>query len=188
MILTVSLPIPDPSSVASFASSQTKTGAELIARCGPAPEVRQAEDERTLILIVDDHPVNRMVMASQVNKLGYAAESSENGFEALDLWSTGRFGLLITDCNMPEMDGYELARRIREIEALRGLARTPIIACTANAMSGEPGKCIAAGMDDYIAKPTRIPQLAEKLGRWLPLAPRAVERAQSLPGSNPVSL
>ena len=107
--------------------------------------------------------------------LGYASETAEDGFAALDLWSTGRFGLVITDVNMPEMDGYELARRIREVEARKGLPRTPIIACTANAMGGEAEKCRAAGMDDYIAKPTQIPRLAEKLDRWLPLAPKISE-------------
>ena len=177
MILTVALPIPDPSAIALFAPSASLLSAAAIAERRPAPEARQAEREKTLVLLVDDHPVNRMVMARQVDMLGYAAETADDGFAALDLWSTGRFGLLITDCNMPGMDGYELARRIREVEARTGLPRTPIIACTANAMGGEAGKCRAAGMDDYVAKPTQIPQLAEKLDRWLPLAPKIREAA-----------
>jgi signal transduction histidine kinase/CheY-like chemotaxis protein len=177
MVLNVALPIPAPSTVALFAPHASTISADVVAERRHAPEVMQAEDEKTLILLVDDHPVNRMVMARQVSMLGYAAETAEDGFAALDLWSTGRFALLITDCNMPEMDGYELARRIREVEARKGLPRTPIIACTANAMGGEAEKCLAAGMDDYIAKPTQIPQLAEKLDRWLPLAPKVAEMA-----------
>jgi signal transduction histidine kinase/ActR/RegA family two-component response regulator len=177
MVLTVALPIPEPSTVALFAPHASTIVADVVAERRQAPAVLQAEEEKTLILLVDDHPVNRMVMARQVSILGYATESAEDGFAALDLWSTGRFGLLITDCNMPEMDGYELARRIREVEARTGLPRTPIIACTANAMGGEAEKCRAAGMDDYITKPTQIPQLAEKLDQWLPLAPKVREAA-----------
>ncbi len=177
MILTIALPVPDPSTIALFAPSASTLSAQAIAERRSAPGAGQAEDEKTLILLVDDHPVNRMVMARQVDMLGYAAETAGDGFAALDLWSTGRFGLLITDVNMPGMDGYELAGRIREVEARTGLPRTPIIACTANAMGGEAEKCRAAGMDDYIAKPTQLPQLAEKLDRWLPLAPKVREAA-----------
>ncbi|HEX7466460.1 MAG TPA: ATP-binding protein, partial [Usitatibacter sp.] len=177
MILMVALPIPDPSTIALFAPSASMLSAQAIAERRSPPAAGQAEDEKTLILLVDDHPVNRMVMARQVSMLGYAAETADDGFAALDLWSTGRFGLVITDVNMPEMDGYELARRIREVEAGKGLPRTPIIACTANAMGGESQKCLAAGMDDYVAKPTQIPQLAQKLDRWLPLAPKVLEAA-----------
>jgi CheY-like chemotaxis protein len=169
MILIIVLRIPEPSTIALLAPHASTIVADVVAERRHAPEVMQAEEEKTLILLVDDHPVNRMVMARQVSMLGYATETAEDGFAALDLWSTGRFGLLITDCNMPEMDGYELARRIREVEARKGLPRTPIIACTANAMGGEAEKCRAAGMDDYITKPTQIPQLAEKLDHWLPL-------------------
>ncbi|MGZ5080495.1 MAG: ATP-binding protein [Usitatibacter sp.] len=169
MILTVALPIPEPSEIAQFAPSATTISATVVAERRHAPKASQAEAEKTLILLVDDHPINRMVMARQVDMLGYAAETAEDGFAALDLWSTGRFALVITDVNMPEMDGYELTRRIREVEAATGRARTPIIACTANAMDGEAEKCLAAGMDDYIAKPTQIPQLAEKLDHWLPV-------------------
>jgi len=73
---------------------------------------------------------------------------------------------------MPEMDGYELARSVREIEAAEGRTRVPIIACTANALRGESEKCFAAGMDDYLAKPVHLTELAAKLQQWLPL-PRA---------------
>jgi HPt (histidine-containing phosphotransfer) domain-containing protein len=75
---------------------------------------------------------------------------------------------VITDCNMPEMDGYELTRRIRSSESRSGRRRVPIIACTANALGGEAANCFAAGMDDYLAKPVLLAQLDEKLARWLP--------------------
>lgn len=74
----------------------------------------------------------------------------------------------ITDCNMPEMDGYELARSIRQIESGQNRNRTPIIACTANAFAGEVETCLAAGMDDYLVKPVELSGLLKKLDRWLP--------------------
>ena len=132
------------------------------------PSVEQAEKDGRLILVVDDHPINRMVLVRQVNALGFAAESADNGREALEMWTTGRFSLLLTDCNMPEMDGYQLAERIRQREKATSGKRITIIACTANALGGEAEKCFAAGMDDYVAKPISLEQLAGKLERWLP--------------------
>jgi CheY-like chemotaxis protein len=129
--------------------------------------VSQAEREGTLMLVVDDHPINRMVMLKQVNTLGYAAETAEDGLDALEKWKTGRFAAVLTDCNMPELSGYQLAREIRAGEARAGLPRTPIIACTANALGGEAEKCFAAGMDDYLAKPVQLSQLATKLQQWV---------------------
>jgi signal transduction histidine kinase/FixJ family two-component response regulator len=135
-----------------------------------APDIARAQTEGTLALLADDHPTNRALIVRQINALGYAAESANNGFEALEKWKTGRFGIVFTDCNMPEMNGYELARTIREIESLSGARRTPIIACTANALSGAAEACLAAGMDDYLAKPVNLVMLSKKLDYWLPLA------------------
>ena len=92
-----------------------------------------------------------------------------DGVAALALWRSVRFGVVIPDCSMPEMDGYELTRTIRKIEASSGLIRTPILACTAIALGGEAAACIAAGMDDYLSKPVELKRLAAKLDPWLPL-------------------
>ena len=138
-----------------------------------APGVEQAAAEGTLVLLVDDHPINRLVLVRQVTALGYASESCENGREALALWKSGRFALIITDCNMPEMDGYELARTVRSTEAANGGKRVIIIACTANALRGEAENCFAAGMDDYVAKPVELAQMRHKLDQWLPIGPVA---------------
>jgi PAS domain S-box-containing protein len=135
-----------------------------------APDTASAEAEGTLALLADDHPTNRTLIVRQINLLGYAAESAENGVIALEKWKSGRFGILITDCNMPEMNGYELTRRIRELEATKCDKRIPIIACTANALGGEAEICLAAGMDDYLAKPVELNELAKKLDHWLPIA------------------
>ena len=147
-----------------------------------APPVARAEKDGSLILVVDDHPINCLVLTRQVNILGYAAETADNGLSALDKIESGRFALVLTDCSMPEMDGYELARRLRGREAAKGLKRIPIIACTANAMSGEAEACLAAGMDDYLAKPVELKDLLGKLERWLPL-PRGAEDGKDAPGA-----
>ncbi|MGE5094364.1 MAG: ATP-binding protein [Betaproteobacteria bacterium] len=178
MHFVVSLPIASGASLP-VASPPERQPVQPEAR--PAPSIEQAEKEGSLILVVDDHPLNRLVLLRQVNALGYAAESAENGLEAMERWSTGRFAAVITDCNMPGMSGYQLARDIRACEARNGHARTPIIACTANALGGESEKCFAAGMDDYIAKPVQIATLAQKLSRWVPV--RQSASAQEEPGA-----
>jgi CheY-like chemotaxis protein/HPt (histidine-containing phosphotransfer) domain-containing protein len=134
-----------------------------------APSVEEAHAEGTLVLVIDDHPVNRLVLKRQVTALGYASEEAQDGREGLEKWRSGRFGLVITDCNMPEMDGYELARAIRDEERGRPVPPTIIIACTANALKGEAENCFAAGMNDYIPKPVQLPKLLEKLDHWLPI-------------------
>jgi signal transduction histidine kinase/ActR/RegA family two-component response regulator len=144
----------------------------LVARRRPAPTQRQAEAEGSLLLVVDDHPTNRMVLRSQVNSLGYACVTAADGREALQAWRSGRFAALITDCNMPEMSGYELARAIRREEAGSAGTRLPIIACTANALDTAAAVCADAGMDDYLVKPVTLSELSQRLDRWLPL-PRA---------------
>jgi PAS domain S-box-containing protein len=135
----------------------------------PAPTATAAQTEGTLVLIVDDNPLNQLVLASQLEMLGYASEAASTGVEGLERWRTGRFALVLCDCHMPVMDGYELARRIRRAEAEQHLARTPIVACTANALRGEDATCRAAGMDDYLCKPIDLTELDTKLVRWLPI-------------------
>lgn len=119
------------------------------------------------ILAIDDHPINRDLLASQLKLLGLNVETAENGATALALWHTGRFDLIITDCHMPEMDGYVLTRNIREQEQEAGLPRTPVLAWTANALSDEVERCQAAGMDDLLVKPADLVQLRQHLKKWL---------------------
>lgn len=136
-----------------------------------APGVAEAERERSLILLVDDHPTNRDVIARQLAKAGYACISADDGEEGLQQWRSGRFALVLADIHMPRMDGYAMTGAIREIERREARARTPVIALTANVTKGEAERCIAAGMDDFLGKPVSIAQLAAKLRVWLPHVP-----------------
>ena len=170
---TLSLPIADPADLANLKATAVKSLATLhstlMAR-RRAPSIVDASREGTLVLHVDDHPINCMVLAQQINAIGYAVESAANGAMALEKWQSGRFGLVLTDCNMPVMNGYELAREIRHAESARGLTRIPIIACTANAMGGEAELCLVAGMDGNLVKPVQMSALMKVLDQWLPLS------------------
>jgi signal transduction histidine kinase/CheY-like chemotaxis protein/ABC-type amino acid transport substrate-binding protein/HPt (histidine-containing phosphotransfer) domain-containing protein len=148
------------------------------------PDLEQAERERSLVLLVDDHPTNRLVIARQLALAGYASEGVADGRDGLEHWRSGRFALVLTDVHMPDMDGYALARAIRAAEADAGLPRTPIVALTAAAVTGEAERCLAAGMDDFLTKPVDIGTLATTLRRWLPhtaAATPADAAADSLP-------
>jgi signal transduction histidine kinase/DNA-binding response OmpR family regulator len=121
------------------------------------------------VLVVDDHPVNREVLVLQLKLLGIAADSAANGVDALAAWVPGRYAVVLADIHMPQMDGHELARRLRAVEAERRSTRTPIVAVTANAMKGEEARCLAVGMDACLVKPVSIERLCATLERWLPI-------------------
>jgi signal transduction histidine kinase/ActR/RegA family two-component response regulator/HPt (histidine-containing phosphotransfer) domain-containing protein len=140
----------------------------------PALAAPSAEGEAPRLLVVDDHPVNREVLARQLELLGCMADMAEDGAQALAMWRAGRHRLALVDLHMPVMDGLDLARAIRRDEAAEpGRPRTAIIAVTANALKGEDERCYAAGMDGFLPKPLALDQLARALGRHLPQAPGA---------------
>jgi signal transduction histidine kinase/CheY-like chemotaxis protein/HPt (histidine-containing phosphotransfer) domain-containing protein len=152
----------------------------------PLPDTEAAVRERSLVLLVDDHPTNRMVIARQLALAGYASEAAEDGMQALARWRSGRYALVLSDIHMPQLDGYTLAARIRAEERQRGLPRTPVIALTASALKGEAERCLAAGMDDYLAKPVGVAVLAAMLQRWLPHTAVAAtaDEPVATPGAN----
>jgi CheY-like chemotaxis protein len=122
------------------------------------------------VLLADDDGINRKVALGQLNELGYAAQSVTNGFEVMKALEQAPYDVVLMDCQMPDLDGYEATQTIRQREqALDGscLWKAPIyiIALTAHAMQGEREKCLAAGMDDYLAKPFRVPELEALLGK-----------------------
>ncbi len=139
--------------------------------------VEEALAQGRLILVAEDHPTNRQVIQRQLTLLGHAMEMAEDGVQALALWRERPYGLLLTDCQMPDMDGLELAQAIRAEEAATGRARLPIVAITANALEGEVQTCFAVGMDDSIAKPVDLGQLRRVLDRFLPSVGSAPEAA-----------
>jgi signal transduction histidine kinase/DNA-binding response OmpR family regulator len=137
-----------------------------------APSIEAAANSGELILLVDDHPTNRRLLVRQLAWLGYAAEEAADGAEALARFVERReagirYALVITDCQMPEMDGYELARRIRAVEANEP-GRTVVLAFTANTLREAADECHAAGMNDVLTKPIELRELQAKLEQWLP--------------------
>jgi PAS domain S-box-containing protein len=125
-----------------------------------------------LVLAVDDHPTNRELLARQIEALGLRVHTAVDGREALALWQAGGIDIVVTDCNMPLVDGYALARAIRDLETQEGRVRTPIIAWTANVLPSAAAMCRAAGMDDILTKPAELGALSKILSKWLP-APRS---------------
>jgi CheY-like chemotaxis protein/HPt (histidine-containing phosphotransfer) domain-containing protein len=144
------------------------TGAE-------APTVEEALRRGTLVLVAEDNPVNRDVIGRQLKLLGYACEMAEDGALALKAWRSKKYGILLTDCHMPNMDGFQLTAAIRKGEKDGGRHAT-IVAITANALQGEAERCLAAGMDDYMSKPVDLKVLRDKLRKWLPQT-RATDKA-----------
>ncbi|HEY9683624.1 MAG TPA: AAA family ATPase [Oculatellaceae cyanobacterium] len=122
-----------------------------------------------LILIAEDQKVNQKLAILQLQELGCFAEAVSNGREAVRAFGEKRYVLILMDCQMPEVDGFEATAEIRRLEQIQGAGhRIPIIAMTAQAMSGDREACLEAGMDDYVSKPVTSEKLAEALNRWIP--------------------
>jgi len=115
------------------------------------------------VLLVEDNPINQQLAIRLLEKWGHRVTLAKDGQEALDMAAAGDFDLALMDMQMPVMGGVEATQRIRARESEHGLAHLPIIAMTANAMQGDREACLAAGMDDYIAKPIKAADLAAKL-------------------------
>jgi len=138
----------------------------------PKPKLVGATGHAQLrLLVAEDNEINQRVVVEMLKKLGCHVDLVANGKQAVEALATQSYALVLMDCQMPEMDGYEAVRRIRKKERAAGSKPIPIIAMTAHVMSGDVDKCLAAGMDDYLPKPFRFAALEEKLGRWLPGQP-----------------
>lgn len=120
---------------------------------------------RGRVLVVEDNEVNQLVARATVSKFGYAVDVVSNGAEAVEATESTRYSAVLMDCHMPVMDGFEATRVIR---SRGGIHRLPIIAMTAGALDGDRERCLAAGMDDYLAKPVDAAALEAALARWVP--------------------
>jgi signal transduction histidine kinase/DNA-binding response OmpR family regulator len=121
------------------------------------------------ILMAEDNEINRFFLGEVLSNRGLEYEVAENGREALDLLEArpGSFDLVLMDCQMPELDGYDATREIRHREMQSDTPRLPVIAMTAHVMEGDREKCLAAGMDDYVGKPLDVDELDRKIDFWL---------------------
>ena len=142
------------------------------------------------VLLVEDNPVNQQVTLCMLENSGYRIDVVENGRQALQALSATHYDLVLMDCQMPEMDGFEATRQWRVLEQSRGSDRIPIVAVTANALYGDREACLASGMDDFLSKPFTQQALATMLRRWTPTALAAaapVSESESGVESKPVA-
>jgi len=138
----------------------------------PFPQRPPAEPEAKRpprILLAEDNAINQRIATIMLQKLGCQVQAVPNGLEALRAVCAGQYDLVVMDCMMPEMDGFEATREIRKAEG--GERRTPIVALTANAMAGDREQCLNAGMDDYLSKPIKLEEIQAVLAKWLKPAP-----------------
>src|SRR5688572_16201130 len=154
---------------------------EAVAAPPVSPPVTRAQPGiRGDILVVEDNLINQQVALGILQIQGYSVRVANNGREALDAYAQGAFDLILMDCHMPEMDGFEATMEIRRREQAAGGRRVPIVALTANAMAQDREECLNAGMDDHLAKPFSMQTMQEMLDRWMPRAAHNLTREEAL--------
>jgi two-component system, sensor histidine kinase and response regulator len=168
-----------------LASGDATAAARRISNATRAPVLRGSNASwGARVLIVEDSPVNLEVCVTILESMGCAVETATNGLLAIERYSSGQFDLIFMDCQMPEMDGYEATVEIRRLEA-SSHRRTPIIALTGNVIEGARQRCLAAGMDDYLAKPFTLDQMKAILTQWLKSSSSARARGLALIPASP---
>ncbi len=129
-----------------------------------------AQERKAHILVVDDMSVNRLLLTNLLTKLGYRSVTATNGIEAISALESENFDMVFMDCHMPEMDGYDCTRAIRDKEKNEDRKRLPVIALTADAIKGNEQRCLEAGMDDFLTKPINKTRIETMLNKWLETA------------------
>jgi CheY-like chemotaxis protein/HPt (histidine-containing phosphotransfer) domain-containing protein len=165
--------------------------AQSMAAVVPVPVAHRAASAaaepaaRGTVLLVEDNDINQMVAVGILTGLGYRADVAGDGVQALEMAGRQAYDAILMDCRMPRMDGFTATAELRRREE-RGAAHTPIIAMTASALVADRERCLAAGMDDYLAKPVNPGELADTLQRWVPADPattRAATPGAATPGA-----
>ena len=144
---------------------------------GGSPTIRPF-GVRPRVLVAEDNPVNQRVAVRMLERLGLGADVASDGHEAVQSYVRQPYAVILMDCQMPELDGFEATAQIRAREGTG--RRTPIVAMTASAMRGDRERCLEAGMDDYISKPITIESLYAVLERWLSLTADESDRGSGL--------
>ncbi|MDX2187229.1 MAG: ATP-binding protein [Opitutaceae bacterium] len=164
----------DPATLSTSGITQTnsKSTPSVTSTPAPATPARRSTTPpiapRAMILLADDNEANQMLGVALIQKLGASAEVAHNGRQAVDMARAKRYDLILMDCHMPEMDGYTATQTIRKNDGSGH--RTPIIALTANAVTGDREKCLESGMDDYLSKPVRKSDLDRVINHWVSAA------------------
>lgn len=171
-LFTVSLPLRPWVPAAGSLPARTQGGRAAFPPARPTAGVEEASTplgQGRQVLLAEDHEINREVITLQLAKLGFECDAAEDGEQAWEkLMAPGAsYALLLTDCHMPRLDGYDLTRRVRAHEASQGLPRLPIVALTANALRDEAERCLALGMDAYLSKPLQVDELKRALAEVL---------------------
>lgn len=124
------------------------------------------EDLKTGVLLVEDNPFNRKLLVKQLRNLGYECALAEDGVEGLKAWQQNKYKIILTDCHMPNLDGYEMTKKIRSLELENNDQRIPIVAITGAAMIGDEARCLSVGIDAFISKPVSLNDLQIALDSW----------------------
>ena len=133
-------------------------------RSGENVGEREVKGVKLRVLVAEDNVVNQKIVLKLLSKLGHSADAVANGLEVVQANQRMAYDLILMDCQMPDMDGYQATAEIRKLESKDG--HIPIIALTANAMAGDREKCLNAGMDDFLTKPIQPKLLSETLNKW----------------------
>ena len=170
---------------AAFVQAAQPSAEEEVSREPHLPPQAATARWRPRILVAEDNPLNQRVAVGLLSRLGCESDTVANGQQAIEAARTGRYQLVLLDVSMPDIDGLEVARRIRAHEQATGAARLPLVAVTAHAYPEDRRRCLEAGMDDFLPKPVSLDTLSSVLSRWLPASGTTEDRIEDSPCGRP---